>query len=170
MKIVPLTLDYPLTSFDCGDNDLNEFLLEDAKRFLEKRIANTYILEDNQNIAAYFCLLNDKVSRQEITNSRWKEIKDSFPETKRFRSYPTIKIGRFAVANEYKDKHVGSDLMDKLKMLLKKEVSRSAFRYITVDAYISAIPFYIKNGFVELTKKEEDEHTKLMYFDMMELE
>lgn len=170
MKIVPLTLDYPLTSFDCGDNDLNEFLLEDAKRFLEKRIANTYILEDNQNIAAYFCLLNDKVSRQEITNSRWKEIKDSFPETKRFRSYPTIKIGRFAVANEYKNKHVGSDLMDKLKMLLKKEVSRSAFRYITVDAYISAIPFYIKNGFVELTKKEEDEYTKLMYFDMMELE
>lgn len=55
-------------------------------------------------------------------------------------------------------------------MLLKKEVSRSAFRYITVDVYISAIPFYIKNGFVELTKKEEDEHTKLMYFDMMELE
>ena len=62
MKIVPLTLDYPLTSFDCGDNDLNEFLLEDAKRFLEKRIANTYILEDNQNIVAYFCLLNDKMN------------------------------------------------------------------------------------------------------------
>ena len=170
MKIVPLTLDYKLTSFDCGDSDLNEFLLEDAKHFLEKRIANTYILEDNQNIAAYFCLLNDKVSRQEITNSRWKEIKVSFPETKRFRSYPTIKIGRFAVANEYQEKHVGSDLMDKLKILLKKEVSRSAFRYITVDAYISAIPFYAKNGFTELTKKDEDEHTKLMYFDMMELE
>ena len=170
MKIVPLTLDYKLTSFDCGDSDLNEFLLEDAKHFLEKRIANTYILEDNQNIAAYFCLLNDKVSRQEITNSRWKEIKDSLPETKRFRSYPTIKIGRFAVANEYQEKHVGSDLMDKLKILLKKEVSRSAFRYITVDAYISAIPFYAKNGFTELTKKDEDEHTKLMYFDMMELE
>ena len=170
MKIVPLTLDYKLTSFDCGDSDLNEFLLEDAKHFLEKRIANTYILEDNQNIAAYFCLLNDKVSRQEITNSHWKEIKDSFPETKRFRSYPTIKIGRFAVANEYQEKHVGSDLMDKLKILLKKEVSRSAFRYITVDAYISAIPFYAKNGFTELTKKDEDEHTKLMYFDMMELE
>ena len=63
-----------------------------------------------------------------------------------------------------------SDLMDKLKMLLKNEASHSAFRYITVDAYISAIPFYLKNGFVELTKKEEDEHTKLMYFDMMELE
>ena len=170
MKIVPLTLDYNLTTFDCGDSDLNEFLLEDVKHFLEKRIANTFILEDEGRIAAYFCLLNDKVSRQEVTNSKWKNIKDSFPENKRFRSYPTIKIGRFAVSKEYRGQHIGSDLMDKLKLLLKNEVSRSAFRYITVDAYLSAVPFYIKNGFTTLTKKEEDEHTRLMYFDMMEIE
>ncbi|MBR5854290.1 MAG: GNAT family N-acetyltransferase [Paludibacteraceae bacterium] len=73
-------------------------------------------------------------------------------------------------STDYQRQNLGSDLMDKLKMLLKNEVSHSAFRYITVDAYISAIPFYLKNGFVELTKKEEDEHTKLMYFDIMELE
>ena len=36
MNLIRLTADYALTSFDCGDNDLNEFLLEDAKHFLEK--------------------------------------------------------------------------------------------------------------------------------------
>ena len=56
-------------------------------------------------------------------------------------------------STDYQRQNLGSDLMDKLKMLLKNEVSHSAFRYITVDAYISAIPFYLKNGFVELTKK-----------------
>lgn len=111
-----------------------------------------------------------KVSREEITNSRWKKIKDSFPDNKRFRSYPTIKIGRFAVALSYRGQSLGSDLMDKLKLLLKNEANRSAFRFITVDAYLSAIPFYTKNGFTELTKKDEDEHTRLMYFDMMEIE
>jgi len=60
MNVVPLTLDYELTEFDCGDSDLNEFLLYDSKHFLEKRIANTFILDDNGRIAAYFCLLNDK--------------------------------------------------------------------------------------------------------------
>ena len=169
MHIVPLTKDYALPTFDCGDSDLNEFLLEDAKLFLEKRIAITYLLEDGGKIAAYFCLLNDKVSRQEVTNNNWKGIKDSFPESKRFRSYPTIKIGRFAVERAYQGQHMGSALMDQLKLFLKNEVSRSAFRYITVDAYLSAIPFYLKNGFVALTKKEEDEHTRLMYFDMLEL-
>ena len=170
MKIVPLTSDYNVTGFDCGDGDLNEFILEDAKHFLEKRIANTFILEDEGKIAAYFCLLNDKVSRQEITNSRWRKIKDSFPESKRFRSYPTIKIGRFAVSLDYRNRSVGTDLMKSLKLILKNESTRSAFRYITVDAYLSAVPFYLKNGFVELTEKEENDHTRLMYFDMLTLE
>ena len=100
MNVVPLTPDYELTSFDCGDPDLNNFLLEDAKLFFEKRIANTFILEDDGRITAYFCLLNDRmlndrISRSEITGSRWKKIKANFPVTKQFRSYPCIKVGRF---------------------------------------------------------------------------
>jgi hypothetical protein len=30
MNLVRLTPDYVLTAFDCGDSDLNEFLMEDA--------------------------------------------------------------------------------------------------------------------------------------------
>ena len=169
MNLVRLSSNYPLSGFDCGDSDLNEFLLQDAKFFLEKRIANTFILEDEGVIVAYFCLLNDKVSRNEITGSRWKKIKGGFPESKHFRSYPSVKIGRFAVSRSYRGQNIGSDLMDLLKELLNTGQGNSAFRYITVDAYLSAIPFYKKNGFVELTKKDEDEHTKLMFFDMMEI-
>ena len=57
MRIVPLTFDYELTEFDCGDSDLNEFLLEDAKSFLEKRIANTFILEDEHTRLMYFDMM-----------------------------------------------------------------------------------------------------------------
>jgi len=59
--------------------------------------------------------------------------------------------------------------MDKLKERLNAIQNQSAFRYITVDAYLSAIEFYRKNGFNELTKKEDDEHTRLMFFDMMDV-
>lgn len=169
MKLLRLTLDYKLTKFDCGDDDLNEFLAEDAKPCLELRIANTFILEDEGNIVAYFCLLNDKISRKEIIGSRWKKIRELFPKSKQFRSYPCIKIGRFAVSKDYRGRNIGSELIDNLKKRLNEVNGYSAFRYITVDAYLSAIPFYEKNGFVQLTQKEENEFTHLMFFDMMEI-
>ena len=171
MQLIPLTPDYPLVAFDCGDDDLNKFLLNDAKPAQELRIANTFILEaDDGRIAAYFCLLNDKVSKDEIIGSRWKKIRANFPKSKQFRSYPTVKIGRFAVSVDFRGRKVGSDLIDMLIKMLRIASNHSAFRYITVDAYISAVPFYEKNGFVHLTKKDEDEHTRLMFYDMKEMQ
>lgn len=169
MQLVRLTYDTPLADFDCGDEDLNDFLVEDAKGFLDKRIANSFILEDEGRIAAYFCLLNDKVSKQEVSNNQWRKIKGRFPDGKVFSSYPAIKIGRFAVSSKYRGLKIGTKLMNIIKDMLDTDSNYSAFRFITVDAYLSAVPFYEKNGFVKLTQKEENDHTRLMFFDMMEL-
>lgn len=170
MKLVRLLPETNLSGFDCGDSDLNEFLIEDAKKFLDKRIATTFILEDNGSIVAYFCLLNDKISRMDVTNSQWRIIKGAFPERKHFGSYPAIKIGRFAVSADYRGRNIGTDLMNLLKGMLVENPNYSAFRYLTVDAYISAVDFYRKNNFKVLTEKVENEHTRLMFFDMMELQ
>ncbi len=170
MKLVRLSSNSQLDGFDCGDEDLNGFLVEDAKSFTEKRIANSFILYDDGEIAAFFCLLNDKISKQEITGSQWKKIKNRFPDGKKFSSYPAIKIGRFAVSSKYRGRQVGTRLMNIIKDMLDSDRNYSAFRFITVDAYVSAVAFYEKNGFVKLTQKDENEHTRLMFFDMMEQE
>ena len=169
MKLIQLTSDYQMSDFDCGDVDLNDFLQRDAKPCMDLQIAKTFILEDDGHIVAYFSLLNDKISRNEISGSRWKKIRNSFPKSKQFSSYPTVKIGRFGVSLDYRNRHVGTDLMDLLKQLLFANPGRSAFRYLTVDAYLSAIPFYEKNGFSLLSKKEEGDETRLMFYDMMEI-
>lgn len=52
MRLLRLTSETNLEGFDCGDTDLNNFLVEDAKHFLNKRIATSYILVDNDNIVA----------------------------------------------------------------------------------------------------------------------
>ena len=52
--------------FNCGDKKLNGFLLEDARFFYEEFIANTFILEDDDETIAYFSLLNDKVSNTTV--------------------------------------------------------------------------------------------------------
>lgn len=39
-------------------------------------------------------------------------------------------------------------------------------RFLTVDAYADAIPFYIKNGFVPLNEEDAGAVTRLLYFDL----
>lgn len=170
MRLVRLTPDTELVGFDCGDEDLNSFLVEDAKSFLDKRIATSYLLVDSDNIVAYFCLSNDKISRQDVTNSQWKKIRGGFPERKQFGSYPAVKIGRFAVSSKYRGRNIGTDLMNLLKDMLNGNPNYSAFRFLTVDAYISAINFYLKNNFKPLSEKIQNDHTRLLFFDMLELE
>ena len=169
MKLIKLTSDYELKPFNCDDTDLNNFLTEDAKNFINKRIGNTFLLMDNDHIAAYFCLFNDKISRIEASNAAWRKVKKQFPHKKHFNSYPAIKIGRFAVSVKYHHSGLGSKLMWALKHILNTEETYSTFRFLTVDAYLSAIPFYERNGFKMLVSEDNDKHTRLMYFDKMEM-
>ena len=39
-------------------------------------------------------------------------------------------------------------------------------RFITVDAYADALPFYYKQGFIPLSKTDEGADTRLLYFDL----
>ena len=170
MVIVYLTESYEMKPFDCGDADLNGFLLNDAKLYAERKLAYTYILEDDdRNIVAYYSLLNDKISKRDASNATWRKVKKLFPHRKHFNSYPAIKIGRFAVSKAYNGQGIGSELMNQIKQSLVENGNYSAFRFLTVDAYLTAIPFYEKNGFKLLLSDDANEHTRLMYFDMMEL-
>ena len=44
--------------------------------------------------------------------------------------------------------------------------SRAGCRFITVDAYQSAVPFYTKNNFLPLSNKDASSYTRMMYLDL----
>ena len=60
--------------------------------------------------------------------------------------------------------------MGQIKDSLLNSESTSAFRFLTVDAYLSAVPFYEKNGFKMLVGADSDKHTRAMYFDLLDVE
>ena len=97
MKIVRLTPDYQFGSFDCGESDLNEFLLTDAKEYASHLLAVTYIIEDRKDIAAFFSLSNDRISLLESNKATWRRIKSVFPHRKHRSDYPAVKIGRLGM-------------------------------------------------------------------------
>ena len=62
MKLIRLTPEYEFNDFDCGDDDLNEFLYEDAKKFLENYMKNgfnqlTQKEEDNHTRLMFFDMM-----------------------------------------------------------------------------------------------------------------
>lgn len=66
--------------FDCEDSDLNSFLFDDSKKYLDAMLAVTYLLEDNemQKTVAYDCLLNDKIQLDPDEKSKWNKINVKF--------------------------------------------------------------------------------------------
>ena len=53
--------------------------------------------------------------------------------------------------------------------------NKTGCRFITVDAYLSAVPFYLKNGFLFMGREEQLRYelrkgdTVAMYFDLMQI-
>ena len=166
-ELVLLTPRSVIRPFDCGDDDLNSFLMEDAKSHFESRLAFTYILQDKIETIAYFSLLNDKILRKNSTGSSCEIIRNLFPQEIRFGSFPAVKIGRLAVSKSFQYKNIGSKLLSFIKIDLLKS-PRSAFRFLTVDAYSDAVGFYERNGFVEMQPGRNGQ-TSIMYFDMAKL-
>ena len=164
MELIQLTSDYEMKPFDCGDSALNGFLQDDAKLFLEARLAKTYLLCDEDKIVGYYCLLNDKLSKQEMPNNEWRKIKKLFPHAKHFGSYPSVKLGRFAVSVYYRNQGWGREMLSIIKRRLKQDVGDSQFRFLTVDAYLTAVPFYERNGFKKLTSTKDQGDTQARNF------
>jgi predicted GNAT family N-acyltransferase len=170
-RLIKLTIDTIIKPFDCGDQDLNEFLLNDAINYQKELMAVTYLLESQDFTIAFFSLMNDKITIQEVANNKfWNRFRRNIPNAKRISSYPSVKIGRLAVNNQFKGLKFGNLIIDYIKGLFLENMT-SACKYITVDAYNSSLDFYTKNGFRFLVDTAENENakTRLMFFHLKTL-
>ncbi len=160
-RIEKLTERHNVSSFDCGDEQLNEFLKEDAITYQNGKVAVTYLYYTENQLIGFYCLLNDSI---ELTGKP-KKVLDKLG--KRQRSYPAIKIGRLGVYKEYPRKGIGSEMV---KIIIGQALSHSeriGCRFITVDAYNTpkVLSFYLKNGFKRLKKSVND--SVPMYLDIL---
>jgi len=170
IKIVRLEEDTPISSFDCGDIDLNDFLHNDSKNYLKSMLAVTYLIKIEEGIAAYFCLSNDGLTRTTILTEEekalWNKVGRKIPNSKRRKTYPAVKIGRLAVSQQYSGFGIGQHILDAVREMYLSKPHHAGCRFVTVDAYHSALHFYERNDFRYLTTKDKDEDTRAMYFDL----
>ena len=84
------------------------------------------------------------------------------------KSYPAVKLCRLGVAADAKGQQIGTTLLNIIKSMFVIE-NRTGYRFLTVDAYLNAVPFYEKNGFRFMTQDDDDPHTRLMCFDLLDI-
>ena len=158
-----LTQESELKPFDCGNSDLTEYFFHSAKKDMVKLLTVVYYLVENDKTVLFFTLSNDKISEIELrggepiyTKSFFRRIKDKFGRAKHRRDYPAVKIGRFGVNKKFQGKglHLGSETLDFIKDWMVTD-NKTGCCFITVDAYATAVEFYLKNEFRFMGEKEK---------------
>lgn len=162
-------------SFNCGErySDLNDFIINDAPLYRKELFAVTYLMEDEGAPVAYFSLANDRIGIEDFhdTTSYNRFRRKRFVNSKRIKHYPAVKICRLGVDISRQFAGVGTKLMNFIKLFFLDD-NKTGCRYITVDAHIDAVPFYMKNGFEllqDIQIGESSDSTVLMFYDLMAL-
>ncbi len=155
-------------SFDCGDDDLNEYFRIDSKHYRENLLTQTYCLllrpvPDFAIALLDFC--NDAVQLKNI--SAVLETDDRA----RTRSFPAVKLTRLGVAKQFQGQNIGSHTLNMIKRFFTVD-NRTGCRLVTVDAWNrpEILRFYEKNNFLPLYTRDKDGPTRALFFDLKRLE
>jgi len=173
----------PITGFDCGDSDLNEFFNHDALLFQSERLGHTFYFcaKETKKVVCAFSLSADSIKTVLLPGSRRKKIKEFVPREKTLQSYPALLIGRMGVSTEFSGQGIGTQLMEIIKYYCNFRFPYLV-RFLVVDAYNndSVLSFYQKNGFEFVFSSEQQEkenlkktiaddemlHTRQMFYDI----
>jgi len=98
---VPLTVVHDLSSFDCGEPALNDWLRHRALKN-ESRFSRTYVVCEGNRVVAYFCISAGAVERGVAPG----KVRRNAPDT-----IPVSVIGRLAVDRDHAGKGLGADIL-----------------------------------------------------------
>ncbi len=145
LKIEKLNKNHKKSSFDCGNELLNNYIQKQAKQDVNRDLSACYVLNDinDKRVLGYYTLSGNSIDRNEFPTHLIQKMPPSY------NNLPTILLGRLAIDKAAKGKGLGSILlMDALKKCVDISESLGVLAVI-VDPYDdSAISFYKKYGFI----------------------
>ena len=169
VRIEIINQHHTVHSFRSYENELVEFLIEDALENQKQKLSVTFLWFYGGKLVSYITLLNDKINLE-------SDLKEFFREKGvHYKSLPALKVGRLCVDNMFLRRGLGR-LMILSAIRIANELNRNktGCRFITLDAKrnqdkgLDSIHFYKKIGFKTL--KERQKGTTPMYLDLKLIE
>ncbi len=134
-------------NFDCGVTALNAYLANQVGQDIRRKVAACFVAaeKDSGKIAGYYTLSAASVALTDLP----EDVARKLP---RYLSIPAARLGRLAVANEFKGQGLGSVLLfDALARAIRSDLMAFAMIVDAKDAAASA--FYAHHGFLEFRGK-----------------
>lgn len=142
LVLIALREERDLSGFDCGNDDMNQWLVRHAWASHKADLARTWLALDDDIVAGYFALTTGSV-RPEDAPRRVARGMPRYP-------IPIILLARLAVDVRYQGQRLGLRL---LAEALRRAVAASdtaAARVVVVDAIDdTAVAFYKRWGFID---------------------
>jgi GNAT superfamily N-acetyltransferase len=138
---VPLTANHDLSTFDCGEPALNDWLRHRALKN-EGRFSRTYVVCQGNHVVAYFCISAGTVERSAAPGKVRRNAPDMIPVSV---------IGRLAVSRDHAGKGLGADILsDALRRIAVASQSIGIGAVLVHAKDDAATRFYLKRAeFIE---------------------
>lgn len=150
--------------FICGEEDIDNFFIEDVFLYENELLGKSYCWLDKNNpseIIAIITLAYNGINLTSVDNSSKNKFQRPIPNSKRHENYPAVLIGRLGVNIKYQEKgyNIGSQILKFIRIWFKLPSNKAACRFILVDAINKPKPLHLyeKNGYKALYKSEERE-------------
>lgn len=137
MRVLPLTGSHDRQSFDCGRQELNDWLRQVARQHQDKGLSRTFVAireEEPARICGYYGLTLAELENRNLPEAWRKKLP---------RRVPGVRLGRLAVDQRFQGKALGELLM--------------------VDALVRAQRIYAEAGSIGLFVDAIDEHASGYY-------
>ena len=151
--------------FDCGNQDLNEFIRAgEVSRYEGEGLGRTYLVHYRGDLAAYFTVCADGLRREYV---RTATFSSQFADM-RLDALPALKIGRLAVDKKYQNLGLGRFILKYIAGMALEMAGRVGVRLLILQAKPESLPFYAKFGFglTYETSRERGRRNRTMFMDL----
>lgn len=142
MQIQPLTGSHDRQNFDCGRQELNDWLLRVARQHQEKGLSKTFVAISEQapeRICGYYALTLAELENRHLPEASRKKLP---------RRIPGVRLGRLAVDQQYHCKGLGELLLVDALTRARRIYTEAGGIGLFVDAIDEqAAGYYLRFGF-----------------------
>lgn len=141
MLICPLSRHHDRKAFDCGNDDLNRWLVQIATQHKRKLVSKTFVVveaESSSEIIGYYAISLLELRNEELP----ADLQQQLPHR-----VPAFRLGRLAVSTRHQGKKIGEHLLFDAVDRVTRISGEAGGVALVVDAKDSAIEFYRRYGF-----------------------